>query len=84
MAQENSCIFLGRCADQVLEQLMIPHISIYLCAPLEERIKNRMDRSQVDSMQHEKILPELTGIALHFINSIPEKHGENLITMMPA
>ena len=54
MAEESSCIFLGRCADQVLEQLMIPHISIFLCAPLEERIKVEMERSNVDSVQARK------------------------------
>ena len=54
MAEESSCIFLGRCADQLLEQLMIPHISIFLCAPLEERIKVEMERSNVDSVQARK------------------------------
>ncbi len=54
IAESQSCIFLGRCADHVLEQLMIPHISIFLCAPLEERIKTEMARNHVDAQQAKK------------------------------
>lgn len=54
VAESQSCIFLGRCADHVLEQLMIPHISIYLCAPLEDRVKVEMLRNNVDVHQAKK------------------------------
>ena len=42
MAKKGDCIFLGRCADVVLEHADIPHISVFIGAPFEERVKHDM------------------------------------------
>lgn len=42
MAGQESCIIMGRCADAVLSNNHIPHLSIFLSAPLRERIKYEM------------------------------------------
>lgn len=38
-AREEDCLLVGRCANHVLARAGIPHISIYVCAPLEERVR---------------------------------------------
>ena len=42
MAKKGDCIFLGRCADVVLEHADIPHISVFIGAPFEERGRERL------------------------------------------
>ena len=42
MATQESCIFMGRCADVVLTNNNIPHLSIFLSAPFKERVKYEM------------------------------------------
>lgn len=56
VAQKENCIFLGRCADHILEMMHIPHISIYLCAPLEKRILVEMARSDCSAAQAKKTI----------------------------
>ena len=45
-AREEDCLLVGRCANHVLARAGIPHISIYICAPLEKRIQ------QVGLLEH--------------------------------
>lgn len=47
-ARKENCILVGRCGDQVLTRAGIPHMSIYVCAPLEERIKRISSKEQID------------------------------------
>jgi cytidylate kinase len=42
LARYEDCIIMGRCADVVLTNNNIPHISIYITAPLEQRIHRVM------------------------------------------
>lgn len=42
IAQNENCVFLGRCADAVLEQQDIPRYSIYIGAPMQARIHRKM------------------------------------------
>ena len=42
MAKKGDCIFLGRCADVVLEHADIPHVSVFIGAPFEQRVKHDM------------------------------------------
>ncbi len=48
MAGKEDCIFMGRCADVVLENAGIPRISIFIGAPFEERVKHEMACSGID------------------------------------
>ena len=56
IAEKENCIFLGRCADHILDKLHIPHLSIYLCAPLEKRIQVEMSRFGVSAVQAKKTI----------------------------
>ena len=38
MAKKEDFIIMGRCADAILTNNGIPHISIYITAPIEQRI----------------------------------------------
>ena len=42
LAQKESCIIVGRCADAVLRFAGIPVVSLFICAPFEDRVKRRM------------------------------------------
>lgn len=48
MAAQENCIFMGRCADVVLTNNHIPHLSIFLSAPFKERVKYEMGISSCD------------------------------------
>ena len=48
MATQESCIFMGRCADVVLTNNNIPHLSIFLSAPFKERVKYEMGIASCD------------------------------------
>ncbi len=56
-AEEESCVFVGRCADYVLRD--IPEcVNIFITANMEERIKNVMERKQCDSDKARKIIED--------------------------
>lgn len=48
MAAQESCIIMGRCANVVLANNHIPHISVFLSAPFKERVKYEMGISATD------------------------------------
>lgn len=48
VASQESCIFMGRCADVVLTNNNIPHLSIFLSAPFKERVKYEMGIASCD------------------------------------
>ena len=43
LAQKDSCIIVGRCADSVLRSAGIPVVSLFICAPFEDRVRRRME-----------------------------------------
>lgn len=58
LAEEQSCLFVGRCADYVLRDN--PHcINIFICAPINVRIERIMKQNNL-SMQKAKELIEKT------------------------
>lgn len=48
LAKRKNFIIMGRCADQILTNNNVPHISIFLTAPEELRIQRIMNLNQVD------------------------------------
>ncbi len=42
LAQKGSCIFVGRCADDVLERADIPRMSVFVSAPFAKRVERKM------------------------------------------
>lgn len=41
-AQKDNCIFVGRCADYVLQQAAIKRLSIFITAPFSDRVQRKM------------------------------------------
>ena len=43
LARMGPCIIVGRCADVVLRAAGIPSVSLFICAPFEDRVRRRME-----------------------------------------
>ncbi len=56
-AEEGSCVFVGRCADYVLRE-RDNVVSLFVTAPLEFRIRQVMDKKQVDVVHARKIIEQ--------------------------
>ena len=55
LGEAESCVIVGRCADYALEGY--EHlISVFITAPLEERIKTIMERNGVDAKKAESLI----------------------------
>ena len=48
LAEKGDCVFVGRCADYILEQAKIDHISLFIAAPSEWRVKRKMEQLSID------------------------------------
>ena len=46
-ANKRSCVIVGRCGDYVLEQTGVPHLSIFITAPFDDRVSREMKRHQL-------------------------------------
>lgn len=55
-AAENNCVFVGRCADFVLTQNEIPHISLFITAPFSERVKRKMELLNLSEAATDKLV----------------------------
>lgn len=41
-AQKDNCVFVGRCADYVLQQAAVKRLSIFITAPFSNRVQRKM------------------------------------------
>lgn len=65
MAKQEDCIIMGRCANTILENNHIPHISIFIDAPFELRMQRIMKVHDMTARQ-----------ALHFLKKMDKQHGK--------
>lgn len=57
MAKKEDFIVMGRCADVILTNNHIPHISIFITAPFEKRLKRTMEiHSDLNEKQARRLL----------------------------
>lgn len=42
LAEQGSCIFIGRCADFILREQNIPCVSLFITAPFSDRVSRKM------------------------------------------
>ena len=56
LAEQEDCVFVGRCADYILEQAEIEHISLFIAAPFEWRVKRKMKQLSVDEKTAETLV----------------------------
>lgn len=47
-ARRDQCLFVGRCADRILQEANIPRYSIFVTAPFEDRVKRKMELLKLD------------------------------------
>lgn len=65
LAKKEDMIVIGRCADVVLTGRHIPHISIYITAPMGVRVRRMMELKNMDLKQ-----------ALNMVRRMDHKHQE--------
>lgn len=59
MAKKEDFIVMGRCADVILTNNHIPHISIFITAPFEMRVRRMMEVNHLDLKQATRLLIKL-------------------------
>ena len=59
LAQQDSCIIVGRCADVVLRAAGIPVVSLFICAPFQDRVKRRMEIEGVGQKEAEDAVKKI-------------------------
>ena len=55
-ADKGSCVILGRCADYVLRKIPERRLSVFICAPMEERIKRAREVYGVENVNMENFI----------------------------
>ena len=68
MAKREDFIIMGRCADVILTNHNIPHISIYITAPFEQRVRHVMATDELDYKGAVKLLKKLDRQHSHYYN----------------
>ena len=58
LARTEDCLIMGRCADAILKNNHIPHISIFISAPFQVRTQHVMDVRNMDMKQAVRFLEE--------------------------
>ena len=59
LARTEDCLIMGRCADAILKNNHIPHISIFISAPLQVRTQHVMDVRNMDMKQAVRFLKKM-------------------------
>ena len=54
IASKGSAIFVGRCSDYVLRDMEC--IDVFICAPMEDRVKRVVERTKMDPAEAEKYI----------------------------
>ena len=66
MAKREDFIVMGRCADVILSNHQIPHVSIYINAPFELRVQRLMKKHQMDEKSARKFLKQMDRRRRHY------------------
>ena len=48
LAEKEDCIIIGRCADHILESQHVDCLSLFICAPVDWRVRHRMELEKLD------------------------------------
>lgn len=59
LASREDCIIMGRCADAILKNNHIPHISLFITAPFAIRVQHVMDVRKMDMKQAVRFLKKM-------------------------
>ncbi len=58
LAQKESCIIVGRCADSILMD-MENHLNVYIYAPMGARLRNAVELAKLDEKTAKKMIREI-------------------------
>ncbi len=58
LAQMESCIIVGRCADSILMD-MENHLNVYIYAPMDARLRNAVELAKLDEKTAKKMIREI-------------------------
>lgn len=58
LAQRESCIIVGRCADSILMD-MENHLNVYIYAPMDARLRNAVELAKLDEKTAKKMIREI-------------------------
>lgn len=78
MAKEEDFIVMGRCADVILANNHIPHISIFITAPFEQRVRRIMEVNDLDHKKAVRLLKSWIVNMQDITIIIPVRNGEML------
>lgn len=84
LARTEDCIIVGRCADIILRNNYIPHISLFISAPFEVRLHYMMNVREMDQKTEVKFLKKWIASIKNITNFIQVKNGELLRIMTCA
>ena len=84
LARTEDCIIVGRCADIILRNNYIPHISLFISAPFEVRLQYMMNVREMDQKTAVKFLKKMDRQHKNITNFIQVKNGELLRIMTCA
>lgn len=77
MAKNEDFIVMGRCADVVLTNKRIPHISIFITASFEERVRRMMTVHHLDYKRAARMLKRLDRQHAHYYHCYTGKKWGN-------
>ena len=59
LAKSEDCVIMGRCADMILKNNHIPHISLFISAPFQVRVQHVMDIRNMNLKQAVRFLKQM-------------------------
>ena len=69
LAEGKRGVFVGRCADYILEESNFPVLSVFIAAPLEARIKRVMERDKLTRRTAESLIKKTDKKRKHYYES---------------
>ena len=85
MAKKEDFIVMGRCADVILTNNRIPHISIFITAPFEQRLRRTMEvHPGLNEKQAKHLLKQLDCQHQNYYRFFTGKNGAMPQTMICA
>lgn len=75
MAKKEDFIIMGRCGDAIMTNNRIPHVSIYITAPFEQRVQRAMEVNDgLDQKKARAMLRRLDKVHAHYYNFYTSRH----------
>lgn len=82
LAGKENCVFVGRCADYILERAELDHISLFIAAPFEWRVQRKMEQLSIDEKQLLRWSERKTKTGKHIMIITPAEAGADRIIMI--